>query len=393
MPTARNVQSPLQGVLLEFMRRKDLGQLEPPSSVLGPDDLGALDPGPPPLSSKSMPVPDRPAPRRTSLKGWWIAGAVAIASLAIILAVILRSPTPAEPAPVLAPVAKAPREEPKELPAAPPEPPIKSKVDPPEPPPKPREPARDLALALGQGATLEAVLLPAGRFRMGSSDDERGRDADEGPTREMAFPKPFYIGKFEVTQEQYEAVMGQNPSQFKGPRRPVDSVSSFEAQEFCERVSRRTGRDVRLPTEAEWEYACRAGGAGPFHGGSQLPSTAANIDGRVGYGSAGDGTYRGKTLDVGSFPPNAFGLYDMHGNVGEWCADFYDPRAYDAASPGAVGFSPSRTERVWRGGAYNDPPRRCRAANREHYNPGGRDGTRGFRVVIPTEPTPVPDPH
>jgi formylglycine-generating enzyme required for sulfatase activity len=120
-------------------------------------------------------------------------------------------------------------------------------------------------------------------------------------------------------------------------------------------------------------------------------STDANVDGRAGYGGAGDGVYRGKMLDVGSFAPNAFGLYDMHGNVGEWCADFYDPRAYDGASSGAVPFSPSRPERVWRGGAYNDPPRRCRSANREHYNPGGRDSCRGFRVVISTD-APA-DPH
>jgi formylglycine-generating enzyme required for sulfatase activity len=250
--------------------------------------------------------------------------------------------------------------------------------------------ARELALSIGERVTLDAVLIPSGRFRMGSPESERGRDADEGPLREVTFPAPFYMGKYEVTQEQYQAVMGENPSQFKGPRHPVESVSSFEAQEFCERATRRAGRGIRLPTEAEWEYACRAGSTSPFHSGESLHAADANIDGRVGYGGSGDGVYRGKMMDVGSFAPNAFGLYDMHGNVGEWCADFYDPRAYDAGSAAAVPFSPGRPDRVWRGGAYNDPPRRCRSAHREHYNPGGHDSCRGFRVVIPIEAAPGP---
>jgi formylglycine-generating enzyme required for sulfatase activity len=271
--------------------------------------------------------------------------------------------------------------------APPPPPPVEEEKR----PPKPAEPAREIVVALGDKVALDAVLIPAGRFRMGSPDGERARDTDEGPSRDVIFVAPFYMGKYEVTQMQYESVMGENPSQFKGPRHPVDSVSSFDAQEFCERATKRAGRVVRLPSEAEWEYACRAGTTTPFHTGDSVHSTDANVDGRAGYGGAGDGVYRGKMLDVGSFAPNAFGLYDMHGNVGEWCADFYDPRAYDGASSGAVPFSPSRPERVWRGGAYNDPPRRCRSANREHYNPGGRDSCRGFRVVISTD-APA-DPH
>jgi formylglycine-generating enzyme required for sulfatase activity len=202
------------------------------------------------------------------------------------------------------------------------------------------------------------------------------------------------MGRYEVTQEQYESVMGQNPSQFRGPRRPVESVSSFDAQEFCERATKRAGREIRLPTEAEWEYACRAGSTSPFHSGSVLRSSEANLDGRSGYNGPAEGGYRGRTTDVGSFAPNAFGLYDMHGNVGEWCVDFYDPRAYDAPSAAATAFSPARPDRVWRGGAFNDPPRRCRSANREHYNPGGRDSTRGFRVVLPLEDLPASgQPH
>jgi formylglycine-generating enzyme required for sulfatase activity len=374
MPPARNVHQPLQGVLLEFMRRKDLGQLEPPSSVLSAEEVATPVP-----STKQMPVAV-PLPRRLR---WPLVGLGAAAILIALLATLLKSPSAPHPAP----------EPPKRAAAAPVAPPP-PKAEGPKAPPKPPEPAREISLPLAERLPLEAVLVPAGRFRMGSPDSERGRDPDEGPVRDVVIPRSFYMGRYEVTQEQYEAVMGQNPSQFRGPRHPVESVSSFEAQEFCERASRRLGREVRLPTEVEWEYACRAGTTTPFGTGDTLGSGDANLDGRAGYGGPGDGTYRGKMVDVGTFPPNAFGLYDMHGNVGEWCADFYDARAYDSAGTMAVPFSPERPERVWRGGAYNDPPRRCRSANREHYNPGGRDSCRGFRVVLPLEaPTAPAEQH
>ncbi|HVR87629.1 MAG TPA: SUMF1/EgtB/PvdO family nonheme iron enzyme [Planctomycetota bacterium] len=394
MPPIRNVHQPLQGVLLEFMRRKDLGQLEPPSSVLSPDDLQGRDsgiPGAPSTRRVAAAVsPSRPA---RSKRFSPLLGAAAAAVLVVLLALVLKWPAaPAarierDPPPLPrkakeergAPVAGVP-------PPAPARVPEKPRVEEVQRPERPRE----LTLSIGERATIDAVLIPAGRFRMGSPESERGRDADEGPLRDVTFPAPFYMGKYEVTQEQYQAVMGENPSQFRGPRHPVESVSSFEAQEFCERASKRAGRGFRLPTEAEWEYACRAGSTSPFHGGESLHAADANIDGRVGYGGSGDGVYRGTMMDVGSFTPNAFGLYDMHGNVGEWCADFYDPRGYDVASAAAVPFSPGRPDRVWRGGAYNDPPRRCRSAHREHYNPGGRDSCRGFRVVIAIEVAPGP---
>jgi formylglycine-generating enzyme required for sulfatase activity len=380
MPPARNVQSPLQGVLLEFMRRKDLGQLEPPSTVISTEEVTTQGP-----STKHIAVatPTVPWKRRGPLLAL---GAAAV--LIALLATLLKSPSSTRPAP------EPPREAPPVAAAATPAP--KPKVEEPKPPPKPAkppEPARELSLPLADRIPLEVVLVPAGRFKMGSPEAERGRDSDEGPVREVLIASPFYLGRYEVTQEQYESVMGQNPSQFRGPRHPVESVSSFDAQEFCERASRRLGREVRLPTEAEWEYACRAGTTTPFGTGDMLGSGDANVDGRVGYNGAADGAYRGKMVDVGTFPPNGFGLYDMHGNVGEWCADFYDPRAYDSAGVVAVPFSPTRPERVYRGGAYNDPPRRCRSANREHYNPGGRDSCRGFRIVVPIEAPPAPVDH
>lgn len=386
-PPVKNVQSPLQGVLIEFMRRKDLGQLEPPSSVMGAEDLAGVETSGPSTKRVDAAVPVPPPKRRLPLLA-----VAAAAVLLILLGLVLKWPstTPpaaSAPAPVPEPVAvaKPPVEESRPVvPALPPPPPPAPKEEE-KPVVKPAEPARSISLALGDRVSVDAVLIPAGRFRMGSPDTERGRDSDEGPVREVVFAAPFYMGKYEVTQEQYEAVMGENPSQFKGPRHPVESVSSFDAQEFCERATKRAGRPVRLPSEAEWEYACRAGTTTPFHSGETLQSGDANLDGRM-----ADGLYRGKMMDVGSFAPNAFGLFDMHGNVGEWCADYFDPRAYDGTSTAAVPFSPSRPERVWRGGAYNDPPRRCRSANREHYNPGGRDSCRGFRVVIPIDGPPAP---
>jgi formylglycine-generating enzyme required for sulfatase activity len=392
VPPVKNVHSPLQGVLLEFMRRKDLGQLEPPSGVLTSEDLGELSGGP---STKRLPVPQVPKGKAGRLVP--LVGALVVAALVLLLSVLMRT-LPASDPPGVQAKAPAPTAVPPPAPKAPappaPAPALELRAPEPERPPAPKEPPRALSLPIADKMMLEALLVPAGQFRMGSPDDEWGRDHDEGPTREVVFRAPFYMGRFEVTQEQYEAVMGQNPSQFRGPRRPVESVSSYEAQEFCERATRRAGREIRLPTEAEWEYACRAGSTTPFHGGPVLRAADCNFDARSGYNGPPDGLYRGKTTDVGSFAANAFGLYDMHGNVGEWCLDFYDPRAYDSASPAAPAFSPSRTERVWRGGAFNDPPRRCRAANREHYNPGGRDSTRGFRVVIPLDLEPSSnEPH
>jgi formylglycine-generating enzyme required for sulfatase activity len=386
VPPAKNVQSPLQGVLLEFMRRKDLGQLEPPSGEHPLEERGEV--SPPGPSTKILSTPGM-TPWNGGFRRLFPFLAALGATLLVLVLVILLRTLPAASPPEPAPVAKAPP------PAA--APPAEAPLPPAlreGTPPKPKEPAKALTVDLGAGASIDAVLIPAGQFRMGSPDDEAGRDHDEAPLREIVFRAPFYLGKFEVTQEQYEAVMGQNPSQFKGPRLPVESVSSFDAQEFCERAGRRAGREIRLPSEAEWEYACRAGASGPFSSGSALSSSVANFDGRIAYAGSSDGSYRGKTMQVGSLAPNAFGLYDMHGNVGEWCLDFYDSRAYDSAFTAAVAFSPLRSDRVWRGGAYNDPPRRCRSANREHYNPGGRDGTRGFRVLVPLEPAPRPaDPH
>jgi formylglycine-generating enzyme required for sulfatase activity len=169
---------------------------------------------------------------------------------------------------------------------------------------------------------IEMVLVPGGSFLMGSPENEPERYFDEGPQHRVTV-QSFYISKYEVTQAQWRAVMGGNPSSFKGDDLPVETVSYWEAQEFCARLSRETGRGYRLPSEAEWEYAARGRTATPFAFGSSLSSEQANFIGKFPYGGAPKKVIRNKTTPVGSFAPNAFKLHDMHGNVWEWCEDIY----------------------------------------------------------------------
>ncbi|TAF50831.1 MAG: tetratricopeptide repeat protein, partial [Oscillatoriales cyanobacterium] len=172
---------------------------------------------------------------------------------------------------------------------------------------------------LGNGVKLEMVHIPASSFMMGSPSGE-GSDS-ERPQHQVTFAQPFYLGKYAITQEQWQAVMGNNPSGFKGEKRPVENVSWNDAVSFCQKLSEKTGKTYRLPSEAEWEYACRAGTTTAFHFGETITPDLVNYDGNNPYGSAPKGLYRQETTPVGSFPPNGFGLYDMHGNVWEWCAD------------------------------------------------------------------------
>jgi eukaryotic-like serine/threonine-protein kinase len=171
---------------------------------------------------------------------------------------------------------------------------------------------------LGGGVTLEMVAIPAGEFMMGPSSELERTAEDERPQRQVKV-KGFSMGRFTVTQAQWQAVMGNNPAHFKGENRPVERVSWHDAQAFCKKLSQRTGRTYRLPSEAEWEYACRAGTTTPFHFGPTITTDLANYDGTSAYGSGPKGQNRQQTTPVGSFPANGFGLHDMHGNVGEWC--------------------------------------------------------------------------
>jgi len=237
-----------------------------------------------------------------------------------------------------------------------------------------------LSFRLADGVALELVLIPSGQFWMGSATDESGRDSDETRHR-IRITRPFYLGKYEITQAQWNAVADKNPSFFVDDTAlPVDSVDWQAAAAFCRRLSQRVGRTVRLPTEAEWEYACRAGTTTPFSFGRKLPPRAANFDWT--HGGAEPGVSIERTTPVGTFRPNAWGLYDMHGNVGEWCLDWYG-RDFYKQSPAADPRGPRQGKRhVLRGGSWDDYVRRCRSAYRSGHRPGDRDNAIGFRVCV-----------
>ena len=232
---------------------------------------------------------------------------------------------------------------------------------------------------------MKMVLIPAGEFMMGSPEGEEERSGDEKQHR-IRITKPYYLGVYEVTQEQYEKVTGANPSLFKGATRPVEQVSWEDAVEFCRKLSRKEGRTYRLPTEAEWEYACRAGTTTPFHFGGILNGKEANCDGNYPYGTGIKGPYLKETATVGSYAPNAWGLYDMHGNVYEWCADSYDSDYYgDSPTDDPTGPA-TRSYRVVRGGSWGSFAGSCRSAFRGNFSPGIRFSGLGFRVaLVPSE--------
>ena len=242
-----------------------------------------------------------------------------------------------------------------------------------------------LVLDCGENVTLELVLIPAGEFMMGSPESETGRDRDEGPQHRVRISQSFYMGKYEVTQAQWRAVIGTSPSDFnQGDSLPVHEVSWNDCQKFCRRLSALTGREVYLPTEAEWEYACRAGTRTPFHFGATISTNQVNYDGDFTYGSGRKGVDRKRTMAVGSFPANRWGLHDMHGNVWEWCQDWHGENYYtnspatDPAGPG------SGEARILRGGSWLSHPQDCRSAIRGKSLPGLHKYYYGFRVVVGT---------
>ncbi len=234
---------------------------------------------------------------------------------------------------------------------------------------------------LGNGVILEMVSIPAGEFEMGSPRVEKWRNEDEGPQHKVSVPA-FFMGKFAVTQEQYQSVIGSNPAYFKGEKRPVEEVSWRDATEFCQKLSEKTGRNYRLPSEAEWEYACRAGTTAPFHFGATLTSNLANYRVTSIYQSEPKGENRQKTTKVGSFPPNAFGLYDMHGNVREWCLDRYHDNYNGAPSDGSAWLKENDNDyRLRRGGSWFSLPRFCRSALRSWADAARSSPSVGLRVV------------
>ena len=265
--------------------------------------------------------------------------------------------------------------------------------------------------ALGEGvASLKLVGIPSGEFMMGSPEDETGRLSSESP-QHLVKVSPFFMGQYPVTQAQWRAVAAlpqekrtieSAPSRFKGDERPVERVSWEESVEFCARLSAHTGRTYRLPTEAEWEYACRADTTTPFYFGETLTTELANYNGSV-FLNEPKGKRRGETVAVGSFLPNAFGLYDMHGNVWEWCQDHWHDSYAGAPTDGSAWLVRDDSEktplrgasrrsftyeaggnsrlRVLRGGSWDDYPRNCRSACRCIVSPDDRDYYNGFRVV------------
>jgi len=244
---------------------------------------------------------------------------------------------------------------------------------------KTKGPPKELAVDLGGGVKLEMILIPAGEFLMGSPDSDVVAFPHEKPQHKVRIPRPFYLGKCLVTQEQWQTVMGDNPSQFKGPKNPVDHVSWEDCRQFGEKLSAKLGGGkFSLPSEAQWEYACRAGHKRAYCFGDD--------DSQLGQYAWYENDSGGQTHPVGQKKPNAWGVYDMHGNVWEWTADWFDGEYYvhspvdDPPGP-ATGYY-----RVVRGGGCRSYAWSCRSANRSWYSPEYRDDPLGFRVArVPAE--------
>ncbi len=242
--------------------------------------------------------------------------------------------------------------------------------------------AKYITVDLGKGITMDLIGIPGGKYLMGSPDEEPERSTEESPQHSVAV-RPFLMGKYPVTQKQWERVMKKNPARFTGnSENPVEKVSWFECWEFCEKLSEKIGREFRLPTEAEWEYACRGKTKTPFHFGNTISSELANYNGEYPYNSGKEGEYRSKTTKVGSFPPNCFGLYDVHGNVAEWCADHWHDNYGNAPNDGSAWLEDNpKGSRVLRGGSWLHLPGSCRSSHRLSSPPTSKSDAFGFRIA------------
>ncbi|MGA1131139.1 MAG: formylglycine-generating enzyme family protein [Prochlorotrichaceae cyanobacterium] len=246
---------------------------------------------------------------------------------------------------------------------------------------------------LSNGVTLRMVALPGGTFLMGSPENEADRSSDEGPQRDVTVQN-FFMGQYEVTQAQWFTVMGRDynqnnwqerwsslESKFKGDNQPIVRVSWDDAQEFIRRLNQRTGRTYRLPTEAEWEYAARAGTQTPFSYGETITPAVVNYDGNYPYGNAPKGEYRERTIAVDSLYPNPWGLYHIHGNVWEWVEDGWHDN-YNGAPRDGTSWSSSDGRKVLRGGSWSLNARYTRSANRDGSRRDSRSDSSGFRLVL-----------
>lgn len=234
----------------------------------------------------------------------------------------------------------------------------------------------------------EMVVVPAGRFLMGSPAEEEGRDDDEGPQHFVTIREPFALGRYQVTFEEYDefaATTGRAPPADEGwgrGSRPVIYVSWDDAQAYAAWLSEATGCPYRLPSEAEWEYACRAGTTTPFHFGPTISTDQANYNGSFTYGAGRKGVYRQQTVPAGSFPANAFGLHDMHGNVREWCDDAWHESYGGAPIDGSAWLEGGdQSRRVLRGGSWNGNPRFLRSADRSEFYSVVQFFSYGFRIA------------
>ena len=243
--------------------------------------------------------------------------------------------------------------------------------------------------ALDPRTQMTMVHIPGGEFVMGAAKGEKEASDDEFPSREVSL-SGFWIGQCTVTQAQWKAIMGPKAiagkatpapaSQIKKPLQPIENIFWTHAAEFCHKLSAQTGRDYRLPSNAQWEYACRAGTTTPIHFGETLTPDLANYNGNYTYSAGPKGLYRQQTTEVGSFSPNAFGLYDMHGNVWEWCLDGW--QAFEARNSSKRNIQRlSGQKKSLRGGSWFYLPSNCRSAYRLTYPFHNRTDDIGFRVV------------
>ena len=268
--------------------------------------------------------------------------------------------------------------------------------------PTPESP-KTVAVDIGGGVKMDFVLIPKGKFKMGSPKTEQGRnlfekDFDAEAQHEVEISRPFYLAKYPVTQEQYLVILGKNPSCFQAGKGgadkvkgmdtkqfPVENVSWDDAQAYCKKLSENDAdkRKFRLPTEAEWEYACRAGTTTPFYFGSKLNGNEANCDGTNPYGTTDEGPSKGRTTKVGDYGENKWGLCDMHGNVWQWCQDYYGPYNDDLKSTDPLRSTQYAEEgRVLRGGSWVNVATSCRAATRYRGTRSIHNIIRGFRVAF-----------
>ncbi len=244
-----------------------------------------------------------------------------------------------------------------------------------------KDPPKEFTNSIG----MKFVWIKPGSFTMGSPKEEKDREPfrPDETQHKVTLAKGFYMGVYTVTQEQWKEVMGNNPSQFKGEKNlPVDGVSWNDCQEFVKKLrdKDKDKKQYRLPSEAEWEYSCRAGTTTPFHFGETISTEQANYNGDFTYGNGKKGVCREKTTPVGTFPANAWGLYDMHGNVWQWCQDKYgDYSQKEAVDPKG----PEKGEgRVLRGGSWWDCPLQCRSAYRHWHAPDDRSVGFGCRLCF-----------